>query len=402
MRNQRKERRTRRRPEQENEEDEDDGACTRPRRNVLDWDDHVFGLSPRMFQRAYRLSIDAFHELHEKIAPDLSRRDPRGREGGVDTRVQLAMCLRFLAGASYIDLYMLYHVATSDIYRCLWRTVDAINAHLKIEFPIDDPAKLAVLEAEFAQMSRKHVWRNQVACVDGIDFKTVSPGNAVHNPLDYYVERKGCYAILCIASCDYARRFLSFDINTGPRTHDSLAWKASRVGQRIMAGDLGHDYFVNGDAAFCQCRGMIVPATGPGTSDFNFEQSSNRMPIECAFGMLVRRWGIFWRPLEVRFDRRSAVIECAMKLHNLCIDHRINLDLREANGSTEYLPDRWAPSPKFDRDGRPVEYLNWETECEDVPDLSHDYMRRTLMSAIKDAGLTRPPRSVRGRSRRVR
>eukprot|EP00965_Chrysotila_dentata_P175292 5786274-Pleurochrysis_carterae.AAC.1 len=32
------------------------------------------------------------------------------------------------------------------------------------------------------------------------------------------------------------------------------------------------------------------------------------MPIECAFGILVRRFGVFWRPLAVRFDRRAKLI----------------------------------------------------------------------------------------------
>ncbi len=30
---------------------------------------------------------------------------------------------------------------------------------------------------------------------------------------------------------------------------------------------------------------------------FNFYQSSLHIYLEQAFGMLVRRWGIFWRPL---------------------------------------------------------------------------------------------------------
>ena len=30
-----------------------------------------------------------------------------------------------------------------------------------------------------------------------------------------------------------------------------------------------------------------------------------RMNIECAFGEIIRRWGIFWRALEIKFDRRG-------------------------------------------------------------------------------------------------
>ena len=43
------------------------------------------------------------------------------------------------------------------------------------------------------------------------------------------------------------------------------------------------------------------------------------MAIECAFGMLVRRWGILWRPLGFAFERRSPLIGALMRLHNWCI-----------------------------------------------------------------------------------
>ena len=38
------------------------------------------------------------------------------------------------------------------------------------------------------------------------------------------------------------------------------------------------------------------------------------MVIECAFGVLVQLWGVFWRPLEVKFRRRSALIGATMRL----------------------------------------------------------------------------------------
>ena len=37
--------------------------------------------------------------------------------------------------------------------------------------------------------------------------------------------------------------------------------------------------------------------------------------------MLVARWGILWRPLQFATRTNACIIEAAMKLHNLCIDH---------------------------------------------------------------------------------
>ena len=107
--------------------------------------------------------------------------------------------------------------------------------------------------------------------------------------------------------------------------------------------------------AFRMVPEMMVPATGPGTDEFNFEQSSNRMPIECAFGILVMRWGIQWRPLCMRYNRRTSVIECFMKLHNFCIGRRIEIDFKSNSGWTEIAPGCWDRTPLFDRDGRPFE-----------------------------------------------
>ena len=68
---------------------------------------------------------------------------------------------------------------------------------------------------------------------------------------------------------------------------------------------------------------LICPSTLPEHDDFDYPQSSNRMAIECAFGILVQRWGVLWRPLRCRFDRRAPLIGACMRLHNFCIDRRI-------------------------------------------------------------------------------
>ena len=48
-----------------------------------------------------------------------------------------------------------------------------------------------------------------------------------------------------------------------------------------------------------------------------------RQCIERAFGILVRRWGIFWRPLTVHFTRWRLVLRVCAKLHNLCVDRDV-------------------------------------------------------------------------------
>jgi len=53
---------------------------------------------------------------------------------------------------------------------------------------------------------------------------------------------------------------------------------------------------------------------------FNYCLSVRRQVIERAFGILVRRWGIFWRPITASMTKWSLIATVAAKLHNICID----------------------------------------------------------------------------------
>ena len=56
---------------------------------------------------------------------------------------------------------------------------------------------------------------------------------------------------------------------------------------------------------------------------FNYFLLSNRINVECAFGEISRRWGIFWRPLEGSLTRKTMVIDAGLKLHNFLVKYRI-------------------------------------------------------------------------------
>lgn len=84
-----------------------------------------------------------------------------------------------------------------------------------------------------------------------------------------------------MALCDSHRRFTWFDMSCTSTTHDSLAWISTDLGQRISNGALKEPYFILGDNAFTISRSLITPGTD---DDFNYENSSLRINIECAFG----------------------------------------------------------------------------------------------------------------------
>ena len=44
--------------------------------------------------------------------------------------------------------------------------------------------------------------------------------------------------------------------------------------------------------------------------------------MECAFGEIDLRWGIFWKRLSTSLDNTFIVIEGAMRIHNFLVDYR--------------------------------------------------------------------------------
>ena len=51
--------------------------------------------------------------------------------------------------------------------------------------------------------------------------------------------------------------------------------------------------------------------------------SSNRIFVECAFGEIDARFGIFWRPLQFELKRHRFIIDSCLRLHNFIVDYRL-------------------------------------------------------------------------------
>jgi hypothetical protein len=75
-----------------------------------------------------------------------------------------------------------------------------------------------------------------------------------------------------------------------------------------------------GDEAFANRDQLLVPWSGRGLGlakdAFNYHLSAMRQTIERAFGLLVARWGVLWRPLRVAVHRWPLVTTVCAKLHN--------------------------------------------------------------------------------------
>lgn len=213
-------------------------------------------------------------------------------------------------------------------------------------------------------------------------------------PFDSHRNRKGCFAIVCLGCADTRGKFLYFDPGWAGSTHDSRAYSESKIKEIMSSPDWPKQFFLIGDEAFANTDAIMTPWPGRGIGvakdAFNYTLSRARTCIERAFGMLVRRWGILWRRLEVDYERWALVVRVCAKLHNLCVDDNV---------PAPYVPDTMGENREV-YDPRP--HLNDDVNNDDK--LNHGGVRgqpgrRTAITERMEAvGLERPP-SARVNSR---
>lgn len=200
-------------------------------------------------------------------------------------------------------------------------------------------------------------------------------------------------------------------------THDSSAWKRSSLYQRLSKrGGLPWGYWIAGDEAYANLDWLLTPysASGAGSyltrvykDSFNFHHSSQRITVECAFGILVKRWGIFWRPIEVQLPCVKKVVGACLSLHNICVDCHES----ERLASIPSGKDGWGAGPtrrpKTRRvggvsvhDGMPVVHFQGECSSEEVSHrgqaAGRGSLREQFRKDLQKRGVKRPANSGHG------
>jgi hypothetical protein len=149
----------------------------------------------------------------------------------------------------------------------------------------------------------------------------------------FFCGRKKKFGLNMQAVCDARRRFLDVEIGHPGATSDYLAFALSGLHTKLQGTNPEHPTLpflcpglaLFGDNAYINTNYMVVPfkAVSSGPKDaFNFYHSQVRINIECAFGMLVHRWGILRKsiPVNIRLPRTCALVLALCRLHNFCID----------------------------------------------------------------------------------
>ncbi len=105
------------------------------------------------------------------------------------------------------------------------------------------------------------------------------------------------------AFCDSNLRFVMISSKLCSSTNDNTSYIVTQMSKDIKARMLPKQYHVVLDEAYPCTEQEMSPWKGrnlPVDKDaFNYYLSLNRQVIERAFGVLLQRWGIFWRLLKM-------------------------------------------------------------------------------------------------------
>lgn len=353
----------------------------------MDWPSFKERLDDFTFRRYYRLGRDDFAVLLELLRPHLAVDETMSRRGSPSTPVtpelQLSMALRIFAGGSYLDIMLLHGVHRSTLYKSLWRVVDALNntQELGLSFPINNQDGLRKLASDF-QTERNSPFGSCVGALDGLVIEIVRP--SVPNSKSYY-NRKGFFGLPLQAMVDAHYKFLFASMKTTGSTHDAIGFAVSALGRKLARGLLPRPFWIAADAAYPASDYILTPHSGshlsPDQDAFNFHLSRLRVTVEQAFGMLVMRFGILWRPLDLNFRDVPRLVMALIRLHNFCVDRNV------------------VNAPRHADDRRPGDrvQLVFQDACHDIDDrrrrrrdLEKSALRDELTQFLRDSGQVRP------------
>ena len=241
------------------------------------------------------------------------------------------------------------------------------------------------------------VFQGTVAAGDGVVFRMQRPcREAVDGDVASFFTRKGYYAYGMQAFVDSSCKFLSISMKMCASTHDSTAYLVSDVSNAIRAGRLPSWAHIVLDEAYTNTRQELSPYRGRNLDvwmdSFNYHLSLHRQCIERAFGILVQRWGVFWRPLRVAYRRVPLLIRVSCRLHNFCVEKMGTPTYVEVARGDVRMGD--IASPLF-TDGTGGNHRGRRSDLEETD------TRRSLTNKLCALGITRPAHSRFSRVERI-
>jgi hypothetical protein len=274
------------------------------------------------------------------------------QSGPITLELKLCITLRLLAGASYLDMIW-YGVQISSVQEIFLLGLHLINNVLANSFIFNFDPSMPGFNVELKRMATE--WSAIMMRKKGSDLMkgTILAGDGMVVAIDRvsaedleraklnvsdFRNRKGVFALILQAFCDAYCEFRHFEVNWPGSTNDSTAYRQTSLYSWLKQGLIPPEFhLVYDEAIVCladdhhltpftrhQLRGAVKSENMQlyeRMKAFNHILSSQRITIERAFGMLVRKWLILCSPLEHSLEINILILTVCAKLHNLSIRH---------------------------------------------------------------------------------
>ena len=302
---------------------------------------------PSLFKRTFRMNEDTFEKLFKVIEEALETvlkpfKDNHRfvHNGVISQRLRLAMALRIFAGSCAEDVMLIFGVSKCEVHHSVDYVTDAIleTSALDICFPTDHSEQLAVAE-RFKNKSDVG-FDKCVGCVDGMLIWILKPSDkeckkAKVGSKTFYCARKHKFGLNMQGVCDADKRFTYISLSFPGSVSDFLAFENSSLRRKLgEEGYLHNRLCLFGDNAYVNRSYMATPYSQHSGIDitrdhYNFFHSQLRINIECAFGILVQRWGILRKPFHHQYSIQKIckIVECLVRIHNFLIDNNLQENL---------------------------------------------------------------------------
>lgn len=337
-----------------------DAAKSRVPKIRTTWAKENERITDRMFYRLFRMKRPCFNALCSKIERAIGEKSFRSeryiqklaKDGNstpesrmyyanlhssgtyIPGKVQLAITLCLLAGASYLDMFLWFNVCPDHARKIArvvmenWICNDDVICINFFQQVLQDTDMIQEISSLFSSRS-DGVLNGCIGALDGWLVKIFCPTkHDAENPGKYF-SRKGFYALNVQVIVDMKKRVLWRFIGEKGSAHDSPVFNESKLGMFMFAhaaSFFAKGLYLVGDSAYALRPYLLTPhnnvKSGSKEDNYNFFQSSTRIYVECAFGEIDRRWGIFWRPLQGSLSNHKYTIDSALRLHNFIIDWR--------------------------------------------------------------------------------
>ncbi|XP_044139368.1 protein ALP1-like [Bufo gargarizans] len=300
--------------------------------------------NPEKFYNYMRMTVESYDQLLQRISSTIERQDTRMRRP-ISPSERLMVTIRYLAtGETLTSLHYQYRIGISTLCEIVKDTCRALWATMHEDYiPHPTTERWIQIADKFMQTCQ---FPNCLGAVDGKHIRIVKPSKSGSEYFNY----KKYFSIILMAIADAEYRFVAVDIGAYGRTNDSMAFKTSAMGRRLYSKQFGlpparplpgtdgppMPFVVVGDEAFQMCENLLKPYSSRDLNStkriFNYRLTRARRLVECAFGILVAKWRVLNKAINLKVETIDHVVKACVVLHNyLLSEEPLRLDPQDVD-----------------------------------------------------------------------